>query len=109
MGKDVAKQLREQQMVMRGHRETSMNLIDTSPQLRRSVDFVLVHCQLVLTLWERLVLELEFYWLLRSSTSTLKFSLKNKVKWVAWELCCSKRLVKTMPVYNCGAITNICS
>lgn len=128
--KQVAKQLKEQQMVMRGHRETSMvhelnryvatclmsdlkilrrnhklylnwlqpkcmqhSLAGTSPQLLPLVVSVLVGCQSWLTSLEQLALELEFYWLSPSSTSTLRFSSRNRVKLAAWERCSSKVLL----------------
>ena len=35
-------------------------------------------------------LELEYYWLWPLSTSTLRYSSRNKARWAAWEPCSSK-------------------
>merc|ERR1712045_831485 len=87
--KDVAKQLREQQMVMRGHRETSMihelnRYIALPPHLEDSVSGL---CQSWLTSWELLDLELVFYWPSQSSTNISRYSSRNSLRWAAWELC----------------------
>merc|ERR1712203_921679 len=77
--KDVAKQLREQQMVMRGHRETS-------PLLPPSVVSVSGLCLSSQTSWELLDLELVFYWPSQLSTNISRYSSRNSPRWAAWEL-----------------------
>uniref|UniRef100_A0A3B1JID9 SEC61 translocon subunit alpha 1a n=1 Tax=Astyanax mexicanus TaxID=7994 RepID=A0A3B1JID9_ASTMX len=122
--KDVAKQLKEQQMVMRGHRETSMvhelnrsvssrltaSVLSkrkcfsevlrltslpcphagTSPQQLHLVDCVLVVCLSWLISSVPSGQEQESCWQSQSSTSTLRSSLRNRVKLEAWEPYSSK-------------------
>merc|ERR1712029_556108 len=86
--KDVAKQLREQQMVMRGHREVSMihelnRYIPTAAAFGGlCIGALSVSADFMGAIGSGTV----FYWLSPSSTSTLKSLSKNKVRWVAWAL-----------------------
>merc|ERR1711874_766032 len=82
--KDMAKQLREQQMVMRGHRETSM-----IHELNRYIPTAAAFGGLCLywqTSWELLDLELVFYWPSQLSTNISRYSSRNSLRWAAWEL-----------------------
>merc|ERR1711972_1049700 len=89
--KDVAKQLREQQMVMRGHRETSMiHELNTFPPLPPLEASALEPSLCWQTSWEPLGLALVFCWLSPLSTNTSRSSSENRVKWAAWVHCSSK-------------------
>ena len=70
----------------------------TSPRRPLSVVCASALCQLSLISWEPSVRELVSSWPSPSSTSTLKSSSKNRVKWEAWAHYSSKKAAEAREI-----------